>query len=238
MSAPPQRLGLSPFYQKYLDANGIPIIGSVRVPDQAIGYASLIVKAMLSKRADLIAQLKKANVKVAVMARSEKTTDIPEHADLNRVFPIWDWNERARGVSATEQRPITSCAEENILQYPDDRYRGECILVHEFSHTLLNMAVAKKDPSFLPRLTRAFEQAKRLGLWQNTYANSNVEEYWAEGAQDWFDCNLHCSPANGIHNEIYTQAQLRLRDPALFQLLSEIFPSNLKWDGKSSLVPR
>jgi len=133
---------------------------------------------------------------------------------------------------------VCSCAQENILQYPDDRYRGENILIHEFGHTLLNMGVAVLDPDFPKRVQSAYKEARQRGLWNNTYAASNWEEYWAEGVQDWFDANMHSSPANGIHNEIYTQAQLWKYDPALARLLSEVLPADLKWDGRTRLVPR
>ena len=33
VSTPPAELGLDPFYKKYVDVNGIPLISSWRVPD-------------------------------------------------------------------------------------------------------------------------------------------------------------------------------------------------------------
>jgi hypothetical protein len=88
-----------------------------------------------------------------------------------------------------------------------DRYRGENILIHEFSHTMLTMGVEKLDPEFRIKLTRAYTNAIASKKWQNTYAATNVDEYWAEGVQDWFDCNLCVKPSNGIHN----QSRPRLR---------------------------
>src|SRR5437867_6494838 len=43
-----QSLNLSPFYQKYLDAGGLPVLGSTNVSDNALREAAWIVQHMLS----------------------------------------------------------------------------------------------------------------------------------------------------------------------------------------------
>src|SRR4051812_11392965 len=50
--APPAALGLDAFYQKYVDAGGIPVTTSARVPDTALLIARDIVTAMLAERPD------------------------------------------------------------------------------------------------------------------------------------------------------------------------------------------
>jgi hypothetical protein len=149
VTAPPASWRLNPFYQKYCDANGLAILGSSKVSDDAIIVARDIVTKMLWGREDIVKRLQSNHVLIAVMAPTEVTTDIPEHSDLNRVFPGTNWNVRCRGVGATKQRPVCSCAEENLLQYANDRYRGENILVHEFGHTILLLGVVDMYPSFL-----------------------------------------------------------------------------------------
>lgn len=236
--SPPASLHLSPFYKKYCDASGIPIVASLKVSDSALIAARNIILGMLSKRPDILAELKRQNIHIAVMSPTEVTTDIPEHSDLYRRFPNTDWNKRCRGIGATFQRRTCSCAEENLLQLPYDRYRGENILIHEFGHTILNIGIAPIHPDFLNRVQQAYANARNHELWNNTYAATNFDEYWAEGVQDWFDANLYASSPNGIHNQIHTQAQLWRYDPGLAQLLSEVFPANLKWDGRSRLIYR
>ena len=227
----PAKMGLAPFYKKYVNAAGIPVVASARVSDQALETAASIVTSMLSARADLTSELIRQRVRVAVMAPQEVTTDIPEHADLNRVFPVFDWNLRCRGVGATQERPACSCAEENLLQLPEDRYRGENILIHEFAHTVLQMGLETRDPNFRAILVKTYQAARAQRLWDNTYAGSNPDEYWAEGVQDWFDCNQVGS--DGIHNHIHTQEQLRRYDPTLAALLAQVFPSHLAWNGRT-----
>lgn len=235
-SAPPASLGLDPFYAKYLDAAGIPVVGSGKVSDDALRRAREIVLRMVSKRDDARKELIRAKVRVAIMAPSEKTTDIPEHRDLPQAFPKTDWNKRCRGVGATAARPACSAGEENLLGLPGDPYRGETILVHEFGHTLLTMGIQAVDRTFGDRVRASYRAAMDKGLWQKTYAASNAGEYWAEGVQSWFDANRWVAAADGVHNEVGTRGDLRKYDPGLAALVSEVFPDDdwrCAYSGKS-----
>jgi len=78
---------------------------------------------------------------VGIMARTEVTTDIPEHAHLAN-DPDTDWNQRARSLGGTPNNPITTAGEENLLCLTEDRYRGENILVHEFAHGIHLIGIA------------------------------------------------------------------------------------------------
>jgi len=224
----PPELGLDPFYKKHLDAGGLPIVSSAKVPDAALLEAQAIVVRMTSKRADVLEAMIARKTRVAIMAKTEVTTDIPEHRDLNIAFPQTDWNRRCRGVGATLVRPACSGTEENLLQLDDDRYHGESILIHEFGHTMLVMGLDGIEPTFRADLWAAYADAMARGLFTNTYAATNADEYWAEGVQDWFDANLTAKPANGIHNEIGTRAELKTYDPALARLLERVF-GNDEW---------
>jgi len=46
VSAPPAALGLDPYYRKHLDAGGLPVVGSEKVPDAALVEARAIVARM------------------------------------------------------------------------------------------------------------------------------------------------------------------------------------------------
>ncbi|WP_437736166.1 hypothetical protein [Sorangium sp. So ce1335] len=223
VSEVPPELGLDPFYKKYVDASGIPIVSSEKPPDAALLRACSVVVRMLGLRDDVRQAMIANHTRVAVMAETEVTTDIPEHSDLYEAFPGTDWDTRARGLGATPARPASSCAEENVLCYPSDRYRGEDILVHEFSHAIAIMGIAFAEPTFNQELAAAFEGALQAGKWANTYAATNKDEYWAEGVQDWFDTNIESIPGNGIHNEINTRAELREYDRPLHDLIARYF---------------
>ena len=217
---------LDKFYTKWIDADGIPILASEVVDDEALGRARELVLRMTSKKHAAFAKaLARDRVRVAILGRSQKTTDIPEHADLNRAFPETNWDERARGLGATKARPATSVGEENLLGLPGDRYRGESILIHEFAHTL-HMALRSIDKGFDRALQKTYAAALKEGLFENTYAASNAEEYWAEGVQSWFDANLERAEPDGVHNSINTRTELEQYDPRLAKLIAKWLPSD------------
>ena len=134
---PPKHLTLDPFYQKYIDAQGIPITASSDVPDVALLVARDIVIHMLSERPDLRKEMIRNGTRYGVMADTDSTTDLPEQRDWKK--PSKDdlrltdderdnydkkigkltnqeyWNRRARGMGGL----YTTGTEENILGYPD-----------------------------------------------------------------------------------------------------------------------
>ncbi|HXD91759.1 MAG TPA: hypothetical protein VNX01_01025 [Bacteroidia bacterium] len=225
VSAVPTSFGFNSFYKKYIDANGVPIISSDKVPDAALFQARKVVIQMLSdlKISGVIEMLAKNKIRIAVMSKDELTTNIPEHSDLNNTFPETNWDTRARGLGATLARPATSCAEENILCYTIDKYKNEDILIHEFAHTIHEFAISYLAPKFDKKLEKIYKNAKAKGLWKNTYAISNFKEYWAEGVQDWYNLNDEAIPTNGIHNEINTREELKNYDIALYNLINIYF---------------
>jgi hypothetical protein len=224
VSAVPAQLGYDSFYKKYLDAKGIPIISSEKVPDAALYQARITVRKMLNKiPQEAIQKMIDNKVRLSIMAEKEVTTDIPEHSDLNEVFPQTNWDTRARGLGATKSRPATSCAEENVLCYPSDRYRNEDILIHEFAHSIHQMGLSEWNREFEMTLRRLHKQAQDKGLWANTYAISNSAEYWAEGVQSFFNVNTEAIPTNGVHNHVNTRAELKEYDPDLYALIATYF---------------
>lgn len=235
---PPADLKLDPFYKKCLLVRELPVVSSEKVSDGGLRAAVEIVEKMLQKRPEMAKPMKELKLRIAVMAPTEQTLDIPEHSDLQKAFPDTDWNKRARGLGATRQRPAVSCGEENLLGLAGDRYKGESILIHEFGHTVLNFGMERIDKTFRPRLQKAFDAAKESGVWKNTYAISNLDEYWAEGVQSWFDCNQKGPVGgNGVHNEIWNRVELKAKDKLLHDLLAEVFIADWKWKDPAAPSP-
>jgi hypothetical protein len=222
---PPASLALDPFYTKYVNAQGLPIVSSELVTNSALFVARDIVLHMLSARQDVQAAMIGQKARVGVMAASEVTTDIPEHAHLKN-DPNTDWDQRARGLGGVVGNPITTCGEENLLCFTQDRYRGENILVHEFAHSIHNLGIHFVEPDFEDRLAAAYQSALAAGLWQNTYAATNKSEYWAEGVQSWFNANIEAGSPNGTHNHVNTRAELQEFDPGLYSLIQEYLPND------------
>ena len=207
---------LDPFYEQWMDVGGLPVVASAKVNPYALKEAAWLIRQMVGHRPEVLRTLAQNNVRFAVMAHNELTTQIPEHSDLDPDY----WDRRARGLGPTPIRPAVSCGEENLLNYPGDPYSTENILVHEFAHAIHEMALNTIIPDFDNRLAATFTAAKQKGLWRNTYAMTNKEEYWAEGTQSWFDTNR---ANDSEHNHVDTRDKLKRYDPALAKLLKEIF---------------
>ncbi len=208
---------LDPFYVQWLDVEGLPIVASAKVNPYALKEAVWLIQQMVGHRQDILQALGKNNVRFAVMAYNELTTQIPEHSDLQ---PDYYWDRRARGLGSTPSRPAVSCGEENLLNYKGDPYSTENILVHEFAHAIHQMGLNTVDPSFDERLKVLYDAAVEKGLWENTYAITNKAEYWAEGTQSWFDTNR---ANDDQHNHVDTRDKLKEYDPALAALLTEVY---------------
>ncbi len=223
ITTPPDSLGLDPFYKKYMDANGIPVISSWRVPDSALIQAWEIVSFMTGDLpAKVLYSMQKNGLRVGVMARYEGTTDIPEHAALAQDTSI-NWDVRARGLGGDMELPLTTCAEENLLCYQIDKYHAEDILIHEFAHSIHLVGIAPIDTGFNALLQKYLDKALQEGKYKNTYAATNFYEYWAEGVQDWFNVNGEVARPDGKHNQINTREELQKYDPDLYELLSHYF---------------
>ena len=65
----PVSLGVGPFYQKHVDAMGIPVLASSKVPDIALLVVRDIINTMLSARSDLRASMVARNWRAGVIAR-------------------------------------------------------------------------------------------------------------------------------------------------------------------------
>ena len=223
ITKPPKALELDAFYTKYMDANGISVISSYRVPDSALVQAWTIVKFMTNDLpAANLKQMQNAGARVGVMARYEGTTDIPEHAYLESDTTL-NWDLRARGLGGDMNLPLTTCAEENLLCYQIDKYHAEDILIHEFAHAVHLIGIAPIDSTFNPKLQALLDKAVAEGKYYKTYAKTDLYEYWAEGVQNWFNVNAEVPEPDGKHNQINTRAELKKYDPELYELIHHYF---------------
>ncbi|WP_206028745.1 FAD-dependent oxidoreductase [Thalassoroseus pseudoceratinae] len=217
VTAPPAELKLPKFYQKYVSANGFPIVSSDQVNDYALKEAAYLADLLLAKRPDVRDAMINGGSRLVVIAHDEFTTDVPEYAHMK---PKDYWDARARGLGGSATDPLCSCGEENLLAYPGDPYQTESILIHEFAHNIHLRGLAAVDPSFDTRVKAAYDAAMKEGLWAGKYASTNHHEYFAEGVQSWFDNNR---PPDHDHNHVDTRKELREYDPRLAKLCEEVF---------------
>lgn len=240
VTAPPAELGLDPFYKKYVDAQGVPVVSSEKVPDAALLIVRDIVQFMLSEKPEWRHELMRKKWKVAIMAQIEVTYDIPEHRKYRKLPLIDDerltpqqrenyhkpggvgamtgeqyWNGRGRGFGGEpDGENTTSCAEENVLGYPGTRYFGSSICVHEFSHGIMRGAIYTVDPKYRDAVVAAYSAAKAKGIATAVgYNGNNFNEYWAGGIEAY-------TRSNGR-----TPAWLKETDPVLYDLVAAVIPA-------------
>ena len=244
ITSPPESLSLDPFYKKYTDAYGIPVVSSEKVDDAALLMARDIINYMLMKRPDVRAVLVNRRSRMLVMDRTEGEMDLPERRDWKKpaiddprltqqeraaynapdgIANMTDreyWNRRARGMGGT----ITSCAEENLLGLPGTRYFGEHITVHEFSHNIMD-ALREAEPALITEIEAAYAAAKARNLYDGQYAINTVDEYWAEGSQWWFWSNIEFyDRTTGVR--VQSPEDLKAYDPTLYALLARVYPGH------------
>ena len=226
VSALPASLHLFPFYKKYIDANGIPIVSSANVNDLALKQACQIVRLMLSKRADVLQYMVSKGSRVMVIGAHEQVCDLPEYYRIcNSPDSIAFWNKRVRGFGGPPEDDCSaSCGEENLLALDGDRYRGENILIHEFAHVIHTVGIMGVNPNFNHELETVMQHAIDNGLWKNTYAMTDKEEYFAEAVQSFFNCNTYKEVENGVHGPVNRREKLKLYDPEMYRLLLNYFP--------------
>ena len=225
ITAPPKELHLDKFYKKYVNVNGIPIVTSWRVPDSCIVAAHRTLYSMTCMlKPEVLEAMKKHGTRVAIMARYEGETDIPEHRFMVNDTSV-NMDVRARGMEGTMEVPVTTCAEENILAYQIDKYHAEDILIHEFAHSIHLIGIYQVDPTINEKLDKLLANAKARGIYANTYRLENGMEYFAEAVQDWFNVNAEVPSADGKHNWINTREELQAMDPDMYQFLSQYFPA-------------
>ncbi len=205
---------LDPFYKKYTEIVGIPIIGSENVSDYAFLECAWTLDHLLHGRTMAHDALIKSKVRVGIIAVTEYTMDIPENQRPDMLARGAYNDRRSRGLGG---RRFTTCAEENLLNLRGDHYVRENITIHEFSHTVAS-CIRAVNPDWYDRLREAYKQAKERGDYGRSYAITDEQEYWAEGAQCWFDC-ANPRNAGGAAN----RDQLKAKDPALAKLLTEVY---------------
>ena len=221
---PPKKLELDAFYKKYVNVNGIHIMSSHRVPDSAFVKACEIIDFMtLGLPKEVLNQMVELNTRVGIMARYEGTTDIPEHAYLVNDTTV-NYDVRARGLGGSVELPLTTCAEENLLCYQIDKYHAEDILIHEFAHSIHGVGIIPIDSTFNALLQEKLDAALAAGKYKNTYARTNIWEYWAEGVQNWFNVNAEVERADGKHNWVNTREDMKKYDPELYEIVGRYFP--------------
>jgi hypothetical protein len=238
-------LKLSSFYQKYINADGIPIVSSEKICDRALQVAYEIVTEELSgpMGPDIRKNLIHNKVRVAIFSNvnGEKLTDLPEEV---RYAGDSDFPPSRCGGGAVKDVPVTTVCDGNLLgawwaslgprEARFDSYqRRESVLVHEFGHTIQNLGLDSRTKKLIEA---AYKNALKQNLFPNakgtpSYMMTNSSEFFAECTLIWFNAVDSTNPVNAP--SIWERGQLQKMLPEMYEILSTIYPGgDWHWPNK------
>ena len=229
---PPASLELDPYYRKYLDAGGIPVVASSDVADVHLYHARDIINAMLSHRTDLRATMAANRFRV-VIYRHDGCRGPYQTPELRSELP---------------PGRCTNTAGTATVRWLRNRYTGEVLLivdavgtapavrqpfcnvifVHEFAHmvhyalaieTALSGSRPLFDSQFDARLKSAYSAAMHAGLYPDAYASTSYREYWAEAVMFWFLPDM----LSGVVRTPASVTQLADYDPRAAAIVRDVF---------------
>ena len=210
-----QAFELDPFYQQWIDVEGLPVVASEKVNPYALKEAAWLIWQMIGHRPEILHVLVQKRVRFVVIGHTEITTDIPEYSDQGPDFLVYRF--RGLGGGGLSGHIAVSSSEENLLHYPGGG--SHSIMIHEWAHAIHRFGLNTVDPTFNNRLQIAYDAAMEKGLWQGTYASSDRGEYWAVGTRAWF----YPKGWRQLLQLCNTRQALKEYDPALAALLAEVY---------------
>ena len=172
----PPHLNADPYYQKYLDAGGVPILAPATVSDDELLRAQAITLAMVADRPDLLDVLAAQNTRILLYDREKGgLTQLPEFADYSDSHFAGVWRETS--YSGTVAAPAMTA------------YHCNETLIHEIAHALdyairVHERKAFRESKFKQARNQAYLSAMKAGLWAG-YESTLSHEYWAEMVVYW-----------------------------------------------------
>ena len=208
VSSPPQSLNVHPYYKKYLDVVGVPVLSSLDVSDEELYQVRNTILGMLSDRPDLLQTMAENGYRVSIYGdRFEKggrITDLPEFKDSGLA-------ENVLGAAGRTPYGWVAAA-------PEVARHCNHVLIHEAAHLVEDaLRLQPGADEFIARLNGAYRTAILRGRWQDTYASTDLLEYWAEAVRAWFSP----SEFDGWLGSGYQE--LAVYDPIAAALIEDVF---------------
>lgn len=218
------------YYTQFVTADcGIVCQSSDDVELASLELAADMIDVMLSKTdTGIPAALKKNGAKMALYGPHENAYFIPEHRNA--------WNPEMYYVEgyggSSYNKFVSSIAERNVIRSRTGEvqtgYKNENILVHEFGHCVkLGGLEYLEDPSLMNEFFALYRSRMKAGMWPNTYAGSNPDEFFATMCAVWFNVMDDAKDWNdGVRCPVNTRAELQVYDPETYAFFEKIFPSD------------
>lgn len=238
VAAPPARLRLDPFYTKFSWAREFHVVGR-GASDHALLKANDTIRKMFAYRHDLLKALMAEGVKLVILGRDEKLSDLPEYRGdkSSAIDPL------LRYLNYSPKTKTVAVGEENVLGDPDDPCVGPNQVIRVLARAVHDVAgtrpidpnwekrggdvqqyelrVQRLDVRFDKTLEQLYKRAMDAGKWKRSVAARDRTEYWATGVLAYFDALGQTTvPAGAVHS-ICTREALKTYDPELFSLVDD-----------------
>lgn len=185
LGPPPDHVRWYASFDKHLDADGIAIIATENVADEALFRAAAILDDMLVNRPDIRETLVRQRVHVVVVGHDEQTFDLTPYRQYREIVKLEPHGPGGpRGLGPNQFTP-TLVPEENVLCLGGTSW-GYDIVIHEYAHAIdYALSRGTSSGSFSSSLGRAYRSGIDSGLWDGSYGATNTAEFWAEAVGAW-----------------------------------------------------
>jgi hypothetical protein len=236
---PPAKFKINPYYTKFTWAREFTVLGR-QASDEALLKANDTIRKMFAYRHDILKALIADDVKLVVLGKGEKISDLPEFANLKNSK---DFDAKARVLNYRPETKLLVIGEEQVVG--DSSGRGDCALMRMFVKALhqvtatrpvdpnwenrgrsvqqYELRVKRLDVQFDEKLKQIHQSAMGKGLWKGL-ENDRVD-YLAGGVLAYFDAGARSASSggngNGNASPPATREALKEYDPDLFALVEE-----------------
>ena len=207
------------YYTKYIDADGIAILGNSDVTDTEFRIARAIVLRMIAKRPEIREWLTPAWGYYAALVSAEHEDSFgnaPKYACSGEEPSGWGAHDGFYSISMIRTDYWQTFVHEFAHSIHDRIRCYEEKIGIRFGHCYYDAKMPLETSDFQTRLKAAYQEAIAAGTWEGRYAETNYFEYWAEGVVMWYY-------GIGTDREFETYTAFAAHDPLLAALLSEWF---------------
>jgi hypothetical protein len=242
VEAPPAKFKIDPWYTKFTWAREFTVIGR-GASDAAMLKANDTVRKMFAYRHDILKALIADGVKLVVLGREERLSDLPQIKTLK------GFDALSRTLSYSPETKLLVVSEENVLANPRDPNVGDNQVIRVFADALYRVTasrpidpnwdnrrgavqqyelrVKRLDVRFDEKLKELFEKATGAGKWKGTSAIHDRVAYWTAGVLAYFDALGQDAAPNDTPHPINTREALKDYDADLYSLVNE----TMAYDG-------
>ncbi|HEY0548722.1 MAG TPA: hypothetical protein VGF13_03915 [Verrucomicrobiae bacterium] len=252
VETPPAKFKIDPWYTKFTWAREFTVIGR-GANDAAMLKANDTIRKMFAYRHDILKALMADNVKLVVLGRNEKLSDLPEYKRLNDTK---GFDSLSRMLYYSPESKLLVVGGENVLANPRDPNVGDNQVIRVFADAFYRVTahrpvdpnwenrrgavqqyelrVKRLDVRFEEKLKELFEKATSAGKWKGTSAIHDHAAYWTAGVLAYFDALGQDAAPNDSAHPVNTREALKDYDPDLHAFVNEImaYDGHVDWRFK------